>query len=167
MKRDWYVLRVKPRMEKKVAKYLHIYGYFCHLPVYTKVTRVQRRKVRRELPLFPGYVFSKLYPEERLRMLQTNLLVATTYIPRPRETIHQLRQISRASKSNVELRKMSRLYKAGDYVRVTSGPMRNTEGYVKYDGGKATLVLNVNILGSSIELAISPENVEKIERKRV
>ena len=31
-KRDWYVLHVKPRTEKKVAKYLAFYRFFCHLP---------------------------------------------------------------------------------------------------------------------------------------
>ena len=100
MKRDWYVLHVKPRTEKKVARFLVEYGYFCHLPVYVKVTKVQRRKVRRELPLFPGYVFTRLLPEERLKMLQTNLLVRTIEIPNPRQAIHQLRQVKNASRRN-------------------------------------------------------------------
>jgi transcription antitermination factor NusG len=162
MKRDWYVLHVKPRTEKKVARFLVEYGYFCHLPVYVKVTKVQRRKVRRELPLFPGYVFTRLLPEERRQMLQTNLLVRTIPVPRPREMIHQLRQISRASRAAPELRPTNP-FNAGDYVRVKYGPLRGTEGYVKRDGAKAAICLNVEILGAAVEVEISPNDVEKAE----
>lgn len=163
MKRTWYVLHVKPRTEKKVVAYLERYGYFRHLPTYLKVYRnSQRRKVRVELPLFPGYVFTRLMPEERTRMLQTNLIVATIAVKRPREMIHQLRQVNRASKSAAQLKTISQTYKAGDYVRVKSGPMRGTEGYVKYDGGKVTLCLNVEILGTAVELSVSPDDVEKV-----
>lgn len=140
------------------------YGFFSHLPVYIKVTKVQRRKVRREMPLFPGYVFSRLLPEERLKMLQTNLIVRTILIERPRETIHQLRQISRASRNvnAVEMKRLAHLYRAGDLVRVKTGPLMNTEGYVKYDGTKTSIVLNITILGAAVEVSISPEDVEKI-----
>ncbi len=138
------------------------YGFFSHLPVYIKVTKVQRRKVRREMPLFPGYVFSRLLPEERLKMLQTNLIVRTILIERPRETIHQLRQISRASRNvnAVEMKRLAHLYRAGDLVRVKTGPLMNTEGYVKYDGTKTSIVLNITILGAAVEVSISPEDVE-------
>lgn len=163
IKRTWYVLHVKPRTEKKVAAYLDKYGYFRHLPLYVKVTKVQRRKVRRELPLFPGYVFTKLYPDERVTMLKTNLIVHTITLHNPRQTIHQLRQVSKVGKTDEQLKAMSKLFMAGDYVRVVHGPLRGTEGYVKYDGDKASLCLNVEILGASVEVAISPENVEKID----
>ena len=86
-RRSWFVLHVKPRTEKKVVTYLKRYRCFAHLPVYVKITKVQRRKVRRELPLFPGYVFTRLSPDERITMLQTNLLVNTIFVPRPRDLI--------------------------------------------------------------------------------
>lgn len=162
LKRDWYVLHVKPRTEKKVAKYLAEYRYFCHLPVYTKVTKVQRRKVRRELPLFPGYVFTKLYPDERIRMLQTNLIVHTIHVPYPREMIHQLRQIAHAARKTTDLRPVNP-FKAGDYVRVKYGPMRGIEGYVKREGPRATICLNIEILGSAVEMSVSPADVEKAD----
>ena len=163
MARTWYVLHVNPRTEKKVMIYLARYRCFRHLPILVKVTKVQRRKVRRELPLFPGYVFTRLSSEERLAMLQTNLLVRTIPILHPRETIHQLRQIRRASKaSGAEMKKLAHTFKAGDYVRMKTGPLRGTEGYVKYDGARATLCLNVEILGTAVEVTVSPADIEKI-----
>lgn len=162
MKRDWYVLHVKPRTEKKVMRYLQEYGYFRHLPVYVKVTKVQRRKVRRELPLFPGYVFTRLLSGERLKMLQTNLLVRTIPVPQPRTMIHQLRQISRAARAAPDL-KPAVMFKEGDYVRVKYGPLRGTEGYVRRQGAGATICMNVDILGTAVEMSISPADLEKAE----
>ncbi|MBQ6340449.1 MAG: hypothetical protein IJI36_15020 [Kiritimatiellae bacterium] len=163
MTRAWYVLHVKPRTEKKVMTYLARYGLFRYLPLLMKVTKVQRRKVRRELPLFPGYVFTRLSPEDRIKMLQTNLLVRTIPVLNPREMIHQLRQINRAIKvSGPEMKKIAHTYKAGDYVRVKAGALRGTEGYVKYDGDQAHVCLNVEILGAAVEVAISPADIEKI-----
>lgn len=161
MRRVWYVMHVKPRAEKVVFRYLEEYGYWRYLPLYTKVTRVQRRKVRRQLPLFPGYVFAKLDADERVRMLQTNHIVRTIEVPHPREMIHQLRQVMRAAKNTTELKKLSVLYKAGDRVRITLGPMRGTEGYVKYDGESAKVCLNVDILGACVEVAVPPDILEK------
>ena len=151
--RDWYVLHVKPRTEKKVM--------FRHLPVYIKVTKVQRRKVRRELPIFPGYVFAHLSPEERLAVLKSNLIVHSISVPDPREMIHQLRQIAHAGRGTTEMRPTNP-FKEGDYVRVKYGPMHGTEGYVKREGAKATIVLNVEALGTAVEVSVSPEDVELV-----
>ena len=159
--RTWYVLHVKPRTEKKVMLYLERYSCFRYLPLVLKVTKVQRRKVRRLIPVFPGYVFTRLSPEERVEMLKTNLIVRTIYVTRPREMIHQLRQIEHAAKHAPDMRR-AQLFKTGDYVRVTSGPMRGTEGYVHREGANATICLNVEILGAAVELSVSPEDLEKV-----
>ena len=159
----WYVLHVKPRTEKKVMAYLERYGFFRYLPLLVKVTKVQRRKVRRELPIFPGYVFTCLLPDQRIKMLQTNLIVRTIPVSRPREMIHQLRQVNRATRATLqEMKKLAYTFKSGDYVRVKSGPLRGTEGYVRYDGEQATICLNVEALGAGVALTISPSDVEKI-----
>ena len=162
LRRAWYVLHVKPRTEKKVFAFLVKYGFYRYLPLWVKVAKVQRRKVRRELPIFPGYVFTKLYPDERTQMLKTNLIVRTIAVPRPREMVHQLRQVARAGRAADAVKPVNP-FKAGDYVRVKYGPLRGTEGYVKRDGAHATICLNVDILGSAIEVSISPEDVEKVE----
>ena len=161
-RRTWYVLHVKPRTEKKTVDFLRSYGYFHHLPVYLKLTKVQRRKVKRELPLFPGYVFTRMDFDQRANMLRTTLVVRTIVIPKPRETIHQLRQIRRATMAVSDLKVISRTFHEGDRVRVKSGPMRGTEGYVKRDGGRAVLYLNVEILGTCVEISVAPSEVDRI-----
>ena len=163
MRRLWYVLHVKPRTEKKTAEYLRKYRLWHHLPLYRKVTRVQRRKVVRELPLFPGYVFARLNPQERVLMLRTNLVVRTIDVPRPREMIHQLRQIAHAGRAGKEVRKVEK-FTVGEPVRVTQGPFYGIEGYIKKDEGKTMIVLNVEILGQAVALSILPSWCEKMEK---
>ena len=163
MRRLWYVLHVKPRTEKKTAEYLRQYRLWHHLPLYRKVTRVQRRKVVRELPLFPGYVFARLNPLERVLMLRTNLVVRTIDVPRPREMIHQLRQIAHAGRAGKEVRKVEK-FTVGEPVRVTQGPFYGIEGYIKKDEGKTMIVLNVEILGQAVALSILPSWCEKMEK---
>ena len=93
-------------------------------------------------------------------MLKTNLLVHTIFVTQPRQMIHQLRQVEHATRTAAEIRRVS-LFKEGDYVRVKLGPMRGMEGYVRREGPNATICLNVEILGSAVEMAISPEDLEK------
>lgn len=84
MKSAWYVLHVKPRTEKKVTERLKIFRLWHYLPLYKKTTRVQRRKVVRMLPIFPGYVFARLNPLSRLEVLKTNLVVRVIEVPNQR-----------------------------------------------------------------------------------
>lgn len=160
LRRVCYVLHVKPRTEKKVDAYLAAFHCYHYLPTWTKITKVQRRKVRRELPLFPGYVFTYLNADERLEVLKTNCLVQTIPVPRPRELVHQLRQIVHASRRVPDLRP-THPFKVGDLVRITCGPLRGLEGYMRREGPSASIVLNLDILGQAVETAISPSDCEK------
>ena len=162
---SWYVLHVKPRTEKKVVAYLAAYGCFRYLPVYVKVTKVQRRRVRTELPLFPGYVFTRLDAGGRLKMLQTNLLVRAIPVAYPRAMIHQLRQIARMARG-APVVYTGPQFKAGDLVRVAAGPLRGLEGYVRRAGTAAMIVVNLDILGQSVETSISPADCEPARELR-
>lgn len=158
----WYVLHVKPRTEKKVAERLARARRWHYLPLWTKVRRVQRRKVRTEVPVFPGYVFARLNPDARREILRTNMVVRLIIVPRPRELVHQLRQIAHAGRAGQEPRKVP-VFKAGDLVRVTQGPFYGVEGYIKRDDGGTSIVLNVEILGQAVAVSISPSDCEKKE----
>ena len=163
--RRWCVLHVKPRTEKKMTAYLAHDRIWHYLPLLTKVRRVQRRKVRTEVPLFPGYVFARLCAETRLAMLRKNLIVRIIPVPRQRELIHQLRQLAHAGRAGHEVRKVP-LFKVGDLVRVTQGPFYGVEGYIRRDEGGASIVLNVEILGQAVAVSISPADCESVERAR-
>ena len=157
----WCVLHVKPRTEKKMAIFLSHDRLWHYLPLWTKVRRVQRRKVRTEIPVFPGYVFARLSPTSRLAMLKTNLIVRVIQVTNERRLIHQLRQIAHAGRGAEEVRRVP-LFKEGDLVRVTHGPFYGVEGYIRRDSGGTSVVLNVDILGQAVAVTISPSDCEKV-----
>lgn len=159
LQRKWYVLHVRPRSEKKVAGYLVKYKALYFLPLYTKIRKVQRRKVRTELPLFPGYVIAKLDFNQRLSILKTNHVVQAIIVISPRVMIHQLRQVVRALR-RAPLIRTTKIYKVGQLVKIKFGPFMGTEGYVKRSRGKSSLVLNVDILGTAVEVDVPPEYCE-------
>ena len=162
-RRIWYVLHVKPRTEKVVNDHLATLRVFHYLPLVRKETKVQRRKVVRHVPVFPGYVFTRLFPEERMVILRTQHIVRTIEVTDPRRMIHQLRQIEHASRLPADLRAVES-FAAGEYVRVVSGPLRGLEGQVKRLGAQTSLVLTVDILGRALEASVSPGDLEKIAR---
>lgn len=160
MSRAWYVLHVKPRTEKKVFDLLRALGVFRYLPLLRKETRVQRRRVVRHLPLFPGYVFTRLAPEERRRVMDAKAVVRFIDVPNPRQMIHQLRQIEHAKRLPGDLRPTT-VFKEGELVKVASGPFRGIEGYVRRRGRDTAVVLLIDILGQALEVSLNPEDVEK------
>ena len=160
-RRTWYVLHVKPRTEKKVNVFLAALRVFHYLPLVRKETKVQRRRVVRHLPVFPGYVFTRLFPDERLRVLGTRQIVRTIEVSDPRRMIHQLRQVEHASRLPADLH-LVESFAPGEYVKVVSGPLRGLEGQVMRRGGRTSLILTVDILGRALEAAVSPADLARI-----
>ena len=161
-RRAWYVLHVKPRAEKKVNDFLSALRVFHYLPLLRKETRVQRRKVVRFLPVFPGYVFTRLSQEERTQVFGTRNIVRTISVAQPRRMIHQLRQVEHARRLPVDLR-LVESFSEGEYVKVVSGPLCGLEGQVRRVGNSATIVLSVDILGRAIEAAVDLRDVKHLE----
>ena len=159
--RTWYVLHVKPRTEKAVNDHLAILRVFHYLPLVRKETKVQRRKVVRYLPVFPGYVFTRLFPEERMTIIRTQHIVRTIEVTDPRRMIHQLRQVEHACRLPADIR-LAEAFAAGEYVKVISGPLRGLEGQVRRVGNATSIVLTVDILGQAIEASVAPGDLERL-----
>lgn len=160
--RTWYVLHVKPRTEKKTFDCLRLLKVFRYLPLLTKTRRVQRRKVTTTVPMFPGYVFTRLNPDERREVLKTQFVVRTIKVMQPRLMIHQLRQIVHAGRLPAELKPVTD-FDVGEHVRVKSGPFMGMDGFVRRRGNSTTLVLALEILGQAVETSVNPDDLEKVE----
>src|SRR5882724_2782105 len=61
---NWFAVQVRPRQEKAVAVQLRYKGYEDLLPVCRAGRRMGLEKARREVPLFPGYVFCRVIGDE-------------------------------------------------------------------------------------------------------
>src|SRR5580692_3276266 len=65
----WFALRVKSRHEKAVASAARNKGFEEFLPLYRWQQTWSDRLKWVEMPLFPGYVFCRLDPAQRLALL--------------------------------------------------------------------------------------------------
>jgi len=157
----WKVLFVKPRTEKKVSEYCRLYGIRYYLPLRKKMRIVQRRKITVELPLFPGYVFVRLPPSQRLQMLQSNLLVRILDPLKPRKMLRDLVMVRRALRANPHLQATRPLAK-GRLVRIIAGPFKGTEGLVARLTAKMKVVLNVDVIGQATTVEMDADFVEAL-----
>src|SRR5216684_1011727 len=65
----WFALQVRARHEMGVAQHLCSRGYDWFLPLYKCRKRWSDRMKEVETPLFPGYLFCRFDPQERLPIL--------------------------------------------------------------------------------------------------
>src|ERR1700739_4740861 len=70
LEQRWYATYTCANHEKRVREQLEQRSVESFLPLYETVHRWKDRRVRLQLPLFPGYLFVRIAPVDRLRVLQ-------------------------------------------------------------------------------------------------
>src|SRR5260370_35984097 len=69
----WYAVHTRSNFEKRIAEELSAKGIENYVPSYQEVRQWKDRKQKLDLPLFPGYLFTRFYdcPEARIAGLRT------------------------------------------------------------------------------------------------
>lgn len=160
---NWYALQTRARHEKAVAERLQQQGVETFLPIMREEHRWSDRKKIVEVPLFGCYVFAKLQPENRQRMLvlTTNGVlqivgVRGDGIPVPEEQIESVRTLVT---QGVQWASHPFL-KIGQRVRVRSGALNGIEGILVSRAGDDTLVVSVDVIQRSLAIHIEGYQVE-------
>ena len=156
--RKWIILKVKPRTEKKMLLMMRKFRVWCYLPSYVKTRKVQRRKVRTVLPIFPGYLLAWFDADQRLTVWQTNLVVNMLPVAQPRKTIHQIRQVVRAVRNERPFAIVPISWSVGDRIRITKGPLKDVEGRIMNVDRKTTLVIGIDAFGAAVSVTLSPDD---------
>jgi len=161
----WYAAYTSANREKRVAEQLARRSVEHFLPLYETVRRWKDRRVRLQLPLFPGYIFVRLALRDRLQALQVpgvaNLVgFGGTPAPLPQEEIDALR----ASLSH-GVRAVPHPYlTAGRRVRVKSGPLAGMEGILARRKHGARFMVSVELIQRSIAVEMNEADLEAIAR---
>jgi transcription antitermination factor NusG len=159
----WYALQTYPRHEKRVHEDLSFRAVESFLPLYETLRRWKNGcKVRVELPLFPGYIFVRIHPRERFRVLSLPGAVslvgsASGPWPLPDSEVMNLRDslVSRRFEPHPYLT-------IGQKVRITSGPLANLTGLlVRYAGGMR-IVVSVDLIRQSASAEVDADDVEAL-----
>lgn len=149
----WMPAYCKPRAEKVVADYCARHGIACYLPLLRRKRRYQRRTVEVLLPMFRGYVFAQIGPDNRSLFLECHRIVHLVEVTdlQERLLVGELLELRRLelAQDNVELEIMPEV-QPGVTVTVADGPLRGTTGIVQTRKGKARVIVNVEILGQAV-----------------
>jgi transcription antitermination factor NusG len=157
----WFAVYTAPRHEKFVHAQLVAKQIQSFLPLY-KTVRKWKNGVRREIdnPLFPGYLFVHLAPDERLPVLQTSGVVhfvgkGTAPVALDEQEMNALR---------VGAQRFSLLPRdflsAGDSVCITRGPLRGVRGYVEREGNDMTFVVSIQLIQKSFAIRVEANDLE-------
>jgi transcription antitermination factor NusG len=158
----WYVLRVSSKSEKRVAQVCDYHGLPHYLPLREYRRIYQRRKVAVLKPLFPGYVFADLTEESRGIVLRTNHVLRMILPSDQEQLVRELEQIQKALQVDPQLSADSGLH-TGVRVRIVAGAFRGVEGIIEKLCKGASVWLNVEMVGQSVPVAISPDYLEVID----
>lgn len=157
--RLWFALSVAPRHEKKVSCQLEQKGYETFLPLYRRQHQYGRRTREFQLPLFPGYLFCRADPNERLPVLTTpgvfQLLGGKTPTPIADDEIGAI-QI--AARVGLHMEPHS-YWEKGQRVRIARGPLTGLEGMVVDSNKPLRLILSISLIQRSVLVEIDTDCV--------
>lgn len=151
----WFALQVRARFEQGVADHLDGKGFELFLPLYKCRKRWSDRIKEVDAPLFPGYLFCRFNPQDRLPILKTPgviQIVGTNRTPVAvdEQEIHAIQKMVASGMPNQPWPFLA----AGDRVRIESGPLSGLEGILVEFKGNHRLVLSVTLLQRSVAVEI-------------
>jgi transcription antitermination factor NusG len=151
----WFALQVRYHYENVVTAHLAGKGFEWFSPLYKRRRRWSDRFKEMDEPLFPGYVFCRLNPLDRLPVLTIPgvALIAgmgKTPVPIDETEIAAIQAAVKAGLSNQPWRYMQ----IGERVKIEQGPLSGVEGILLGFKGGHRLLLSITLLQRSIAVQI-------------
>jgi transcription antitermination factor NusG len=159
----WYAAYTSANHEKRVADQLAGRGVESYLPQYDSVRKWKDRKVRLQMPLFPGYVFVHLALQNRLKVLQVPGVAylvgfAGRPVAVPDEEFARIRGFLQKG-----LRAEPHPYlAAGRRVRVRNGPLEGMEGIVVRRKNGNRLVISLELIQRAMAVDLDGADLEAL-----
>jgi transcription antitermination factor NusG len=164
----WYAAYTCANHEKRVREQLEQRSVESFLPVYETVRRWKDRRMRLQLPLFPGYLFVRMAAVDRLRVLQVPGVVRLVgfsgqLAALPDEEIEGLKK----GLSGGVRAEPHPFLTVGRRVRVKRGPFEGRQGILLRRKGKLRLVLSIELIMRSLVIDIDIADVEPEDARQL
>ncbi|MGH9733372.1 MAG: transcription termination/antitermination protein NusG [Candidatus Acidiferrales bacterium] len=151
----WFAVQVRAKHEIGIADYLTAKGYEQFLPLY-KCRKTWSDRIKEvQAPLFPGYLFCRFDPSDRLPILKTPGVVQIVGNGRSPIPVcdTEIAALQQAVASGLPNQPWPFLH-TGDKVQIEAGPLRGLEGVLAAFRGSRHLVLSVTLLQRSVAVEI-------------
>jgi transcription antitermination factor NusG len=147
----WFAVRVRSNHERIAAAHLRERGYEEFSPAWKTERRWSDRTKEIDQFLFPGYVFCRLNPSDRLPVLTAPGVVDVVGFgkipaPIPEQEIENVRQMVQSGLFVMPWP----FLKLGHRVLIERGPLAGVEGILDEVKGKWRLVVSVQLLQRSV-----------------
>lgn len=159
----WFGVMVRPGHEKFASRALRNRGYEEFMPTYRERRRWSDRIKEVELALFPGYLFCRLNPQDRLPILTAPGvfgIISFSGVPHPIADAEVSRV--KALVNNGKNPQPWPYLKAGQRVLIGTGPLSGVEGILVHIKNEYRLVASVTLLQRSVSVEIDADSVTPI-----
>jgi transcriptional antiterminator RfaH len=161
--RPWFALFTHPRHEKRVAEHLRLRDVEAYLPTYTcRHIWKNRQTVTLEVPLFPGYMFARIAPTDRVCVLGVPGVV--TIVEGARESGHVPDHYVEFLRTGLALGRIHPQVEPviGDRVRILHEPFAGLEGILACERAELRVAVAIECIGQSISIEVSRTDIEWI-----
>ena len=160
----WFAILARTGREKTANLLLENSGYECFLPVSKSTRRWSDRTKVIEVPLFPGYLFCRMNPHNRLTVLMTPGVmqivgVGKAPIPVEEEEIAALQRVQKSGLSAMPWPYMQ----IGNVAQILEGPLRGLTGIIVRIKSRMKLVLSVSLLQRSVAVEVQRNWVGEVQ----
>jgi len=159
----WYVVHTSANHEKRVSEQFMYRGVEYFLPQYESMRRWKDRRMKLQLPLFPGYVFVHLALCDRLQVLQVPgvaCLVGFSGQPAPLPDT-EIEAIRASTAAHVRSEPHPYLT-VGRRVRIARGALEGVEGILVRKKSAFRVVLSISLLMRSAAVEVEAGDIECI-----
>jgi transcription antitermination factor NusG len=162
--RQWFALRVRSNSERITITHLRERGYEEFAPSYKSERRWSDRTKQIEQFLFPGYIFCRFDPNERLPILTAPGVVDVVGFGRMPEPIPhaEIERVRRMAESGLLVTPYPYV-EVGQAVLIERGPLSGVEGILVEVKGKVRLVVSINLLHRSVSAEVDRHSIRPIQ----
>lgn len=159
----WFALRVRSNYEHITVTHLRGRGYEEFAPSYKVKKRWSDRTKQIDQFLFPGYVFCRCDPNDRLPILTAPGVVEMVGFGKAPERIpdSEIERVRRMVDSGLLVTPYPYV-RVGQPVVIERGPLTGLEGTLVEVKGKVRLVVSINLLQRSVSAEVDRDAVRPI-----
>ena|ERR1700675_15569 len=158
----WYALFVRSNQEKRVAVFLNSLRVEHFLPCYVSVRQWKDRRVKLEMPLFPGYVFVRLPFQERMKVLTIRQVVSLVGTKNSPSVISDSEIAGIRAGVEHGWAEPHEYLEAGQRIVITDGVMCGMEGILLTVRSRARVVISIQSIGRAFVVEVSANCVRPL-----
>jgi len=161
----WFALRLRSNYERITGAHLRERGFEEFAPSYKVEKRWSDRTKQIEQFLFPGYIFCRFDPHDRLPILKVPGVVDVVGFGKLPQCIPncEIERVRRMVESGLPVTPHPYL-EVGQAVLIERGPLSGVEGILAEVKGKTRLVVSVNLLRRSVSAEVERSWIRPITR---